>query len=214
MRMAPLGGARQELGGSEPQRSGGKPLAPLSEVDARAWAWVQDGRRWVGALPGLRPTLSGVAGGVAMAAYLVVAMSIAGEGPLVALRAIGASHPLGGGVLAGTVMHFVTASFWGLRLGDLLQYAPPRFESPRAALALGALWGVALWLVMGLVIGPLFSPSIARTDPGHYLVAHLVYGIASTLALTYVRRRSRGRAPAPRRGSAGALFPDRAASGA
>lgn len=149
----------------------------------RTRAWLSDAVRWVVALPGLLPVLSGIAGGVAMAAYLVVAMSIVGQGALSALRAIGESHPLGGGVLAGVVMHFVTASFWGLRLGELLQYAPPRFLRPRAAIGLGALWGLALWIVMGLVIGPLFSPSIARTDAGHYLVAHLVYGITSTIVL-------------------------------
>lgn len=170
-------------------------------MGTRTRAWLGDVWQWIHALPGLDSALAGIAGGAAMAAYLVLAMWGATEGPLAALRAIGSSHPLGGGVLAGTLMHFVTAAFWGIRLGELLRHAPPRFHGARAALVLGVLWGLALWIVMGLIIGPLFSPSIARTDPVHYVVAHLVYGITSTALLSaWLRHRSptsHGHSPSP-----------------
>jgi hypothetical protein len=172
----------------------------LRGVGTRTRAWLGDTWRWIRALPELDSALAGVAGGAAMAAYLVLAMWGAAEGPLAALRAIGSGHPLGGGVLAGTLMHFVTAAFWGIRLGELLRYAPPRFRGGRAALGLGALWGVALWVLMGLVIGPLFSPSIARTDPVHYVVSHLVYGITSTALLSAWLRHRRRDATRLRRG--------------
>src|SRR5690606_845315 len=69
----------------------------LRGVGTRPRAWLGDTWRGIRALPELDSALAGVAGGAAMAAYLVLAMWGAAEGPLAALRAIGSGHPLGGG---------------------------------------------------------------------------------------------------------------------
>lgn len=145
---------------------------------------------WIRNTPRVAAVGAGLLGGVAMAAWEMTAARELGLGWLAPLRMIGAGHPGDDSAMTGLVMHVVTSAFWGTRLGYLLEHAPARLRRFPASAAIGLAWGLALWALMGMVVGPLFSPLMVNVHPVHYLAGHLAYGLVSVIALSaYLERR-------------------------
>jgi uncharacterized membrane protein YagU involved in acid resistance len=78
-------------------------------------------------------------------------------------------------LLVGLMGHMLNAIVFGLVFSLLLA---PRFRSLAGQTIAGAVYGVALYLLMWIVIGPLIDPVILRLNGLSFLVAHLLYGIA------------------------------------
>ncbi|MBI2393227.1 MAG: hypothetical protein HYV09_26820 [Deltaproteobacteria bacterium] len=147
--------------------------------------------QWLLDIPGLRSAIAGAIGGFCMAAYEMMATWAIGPGPLAPLALVGASHPDARAhpALVGFAMHLVTAAFWGTRLGGLAGAAPPATLRWPGGLAVGLLWGVGVWIVMGKIVAPLINPMIVKAPEPHFLVGHLVYGVVSVLVLETIMRR-------------------------
>ncbi len=155
------------------------------------------GLRWIRRLDRSNAALAGLVGGVAMGLYEAIVMAATGHASSMPLRMIGstvqselarplglAAHP----VLAGTILHGITAAFWGLRLGEILDAAPQGIRKPAGALIVGLVWGVTVWILMGLVVGPALDPAMRAANPTHHFVAHLVYGTSTAVAYIAWRR--------------------------
>lgn len=95
-----------------------------------------------------------------MMVYEMLAMSASGEGAWTMVNIIAASA--GGAkpevmrfgaasTLLGLLIHMVAAGFWGTRFRYVHTYAPRVVRGPVGVLVLGALWGVAVWFIMGLI---------------------------------------------------------------
>ncbi|XXF78103.1 hypothetical protein P2318_34430 [Myxococcaceae bacterium GXIMD 01537] len=99
------------------------------------------------------------------------------------------------GALVGLAVHLAVAG--GLATGFALLL--PREGGGVAALGLAALYVLALWPVMVLLVLPFGSPPLHRADPGApLLLLHLVFGaaLATVPALRRAVGRNRSRAPA------------------
>lgn len=149
------------------------------------------GVRWILDIEGVRAALAGIAGGAAMGLFEAIATASLGRGLLAPLELIGASHPIARAhpVLVGLAMHLTTAAFWGTRLGIVVTAAPPRLFDGWRALACGILWGAAVWVLMGKIVGPLANPLVASAPEPQFFLGHLVYGVVSVLALRVLVRR-------------------------
>lgn len=78
-----------------------------------------------------------------------------------------------GGALLGLLVHFTVAG--GVATGFAVML--PRGGTAVAALGFAALYVLALWPVMRLLVLPFASPPLARVDPtGSLLLLHLVFG--------------------------------------
>lgn len=96
----------------------------------------------------------------------------------------------------GIALHLMAAAAWGLAYGGFLAllsaYGPPRMaRSWTVATLMGLGWGVAVYLFMGLIIGPAINPRAFVLEPVTYFVAHLIFGLVTGLALTSLSRRPR-----------------------
>ncbi len=78
-------------------------------------------------------------------------------------------------LLVGLMGHMMNAIIFGLVFSFFLA---PRFRSLAGQTVAGAVYGVALYLLMWIVIDPLIDPVILRLNGLSFLVAHLLYGIA------------------------------------
>ena len=109
--------------------------------------------------------------------------------------------------LTGLVLHLVTGAFWGLVYGVILAFLlPPLFRSYDAggraelpegaspgmfdltrsyagALYLGLIYGVVVYVMMGLWIGSSLAPALRAVEGATFLIGHLVYGVITTLCL-------------------------------
>lgn len=138
--------------------------------------------RWLLRIEGSRGALSGLAGGMAMAGYEMVAMWAIGPGALAPLELIGAAHPVGdgaAGALVGLGSHLITSGYWGTQLEAVAAPAPATLWRGLRPLLLGFAWGVAVWAIMGKVVGPILDPAIAQVPEPHFFVGHLIYGTLS-----------------------------------
>ncbi len=146
--------------------------------------------RWVLDVEGVRSATAGVLGGLAMGAYEMLSTSSVGPGLLAPLELVATPHPFARAhpALSGLAMHFVTAGFWGTRLGAIAAAAPQRLLHGLRALPAGLTWGAGVWVLMGKIIGPLINPSIATAPEPHFFVGHLLYGVVSVLALGAILR--------------------------
>jgi hypothetical protein len=76
---------------------------------------------------------------------------------------------------------------------------PKLIGSPYAAIPVGLSWGLVVWLLMGVIIGPALDPALREAHPTHYLVAHLLYGLCSVVVLRAWMGRQRCRPHAAKR---------------
>lgn len=145
-----------------------------------------------------KAALAGLIGGLAIG-YLMAGSAMYGAGLWQPANVIGDTFMDGGATvgtflasltLTGVVLHLVTSAFWGLVFGAIAAYMAPRIlhSYGRSAIA-GALYGVGVWLVMGLLIGPLFNPAVLIADGTHYFISHVIYGVLTALSLTAMTHR-------------------------
>lgn len=120
--------------------------------------------------------LAGMAAGVVMAAWLVLAGLLGGEGPVAVL---GRFDPgAGGSPLIGALMHLAVAGFYGVGLALILRVlAGRRMAANRARWLLGAVYGLILWLAARLVVLPGLNQALGDIATLNFLGAHLLYGL-------------------------------------
>lgn len=142
--------------------------------------------------------VAGLIGGAILALVLLVAALAARQDVWIGLKAAGA--PLLGeralepgfdltAVLTGVLGHFAVAIVWGV-LFAVLFYG----LSPTATVAVGALWGLGVWIGMSYVVLPLVGLSeLARAAPvGVAIVEHVIFGLALAIGfLPFQRTRPR-----------------------
>ncbi|SFL55154.1 hypothetical protein SAMN04487950_4178 [Halogranum rubrum] len=133
--------------------------------------------------------LGGLFGGALMGVLLSVSMT-----PVIQ-NAIPALWGLSGGV-AGWTVHMATAAILGVVFAALSKELPQYSSSVGQSTALGAIYGVVLWVVLAALVMPVWlsavgfagAPSLPNFDPTS-LVAHLVYGVALGATYPLVLRR-------------------------
>lgn len=141
------------------------------------------GREWQAGV------LGGLFGGALMGVLLSVLMT-----PVIQ-NAIPALWGLSGGV-AGWVIHMANAAILGVVFAALAKSLPQYSSSVGQSTALGAIYGVVLWVVLAALVMPVWlsmvgfagAPPLPNFNPMS-LVAHLVYGIALGATYPLVLRR-------------------------
>lgn len=114
--------------------------------------------------------LGGVIAGMAMAAYLVIANLIAGEGIAVLAR----FDPDRVSPLIGTLLHLAVSGVYGALFGIVWKYVR-RLNVP--ALFIGAGYGIALFIFAQSVLLPGSRSPLAEISFVHFGLAHIIYGL-------------------------------------
>lgn len=136
-----------------------------------------EGKEWQAGVVG------GLFGGALMGVMLSVMMT-----PVIE-NAIPALWGLSGGV-AGWIIHMSNAAILGIVFAAIAKALPQYSSSVGQSTALGAVYGVVLWVALAALVMPVWlgavgfagAPPLPNFNPMS-LVAHLVYGIA--LGATY-----------------------------
>ncbi|HEX3694101.1 MAG TPA: DUF6789 family protein [Polyangia bacterium] len=127
--------------------------------------------------------VAGLIGGAVIAALMMVIAAGRGDSVWRVLKM--ASSPffhqraMTGGfdaapIAAGVLIHFAVSIIWGV-LFAVVAYGISR----SATVGVGALWGVAVWLVMFFIVVPLVSSHPMRmTNMALPLVEHIIFGLA------------------------------------
>jgi hypothetical protein len=125
------------------------------------------------ALDGL---FGGLAGGVAMAAYLVIWGLMAGLGPGAVLGLFDARQA--GVAMRGALTHLAVASVYGIVFG-LIWWALQRgLRAIVPAWLVGIVYGLLLLLVARAVVLPAAGSALAEIPTLHFALAHAIYGAA------------------------------------
>jgi hypothetical protein len=150
--------------------------------------------RWWG-----KSLLAGMIGGMGMGVYEMMATWLMGKGFWTPLNMIGATVPafqppamgfVAGPTLAGLMLHMVTSAMWGLMFGLALAAFGPRLaRSWGGQTLLGAIWGVVVYLVMGIGIGPWLDSAMRLANPVQFFIGHLVFGIVAAWSLFAMARK-------------------------
>ena len=124
------------------------------------------------AVDGLWP---GLAGGLVMIVYLIVAGLLMGEEPLAVLGYFRPDEGLP--AVAGLGTHLAVSAVHGMVFG-LLTAVFSRFRpSVVPWWAVGAIYGLLLWLMAALVIIPSGLSELGEIGTFHFLVGHLMFGV-------------------------------------
>ena len=123
------------------------------------------------ALDGL---FGGLAGGVAMAIYLVIWGLTTGQAPSAVL---GMFDPnMRGVALTGALMHLAVAAVYGILFGLIWWVARHRLRLGLPAWLVGAVYGLALLLAATVVVLPAAGSPLAEIPRLHFAIAHVIYG--------------------------------------
>jgi hypothetical protein len=119
--------------------------------------------------------LAGLAGGAAMALFLLMAGWLTGTPPQTTLAYFDPAQT--GGWLTGLLAHLAVAAIYGVGFGLLLGVLGRIRPSLRRGLWLwGMGYGLALWLLgLGLVLTAVGAP-LAQIPAWQFALAHVVYG--------------------------------------
>lgn len=133
----------------------------------------------------VRGALAGLVGGLAFAAYSMIASAADGLSAWWPANLVAAIIPayrpavdgfMAGPSLVGMGIHLIVSALWGALFGYMAMRAVR--TAPQ-----GILWGVALglvaYLVTGILIGPAADPSLRLADPFNYFLGHMIYGVAT-----------------------------------
>lgn len=138
------------------------------------------------ALDGL---FGGLAGGVAMAAYLLIWGLMAGLGSGAVLGLFDAGQA--GVTMRGALTHLAVASVYGIMFG-LIWWALQRgLHTSVPAWLVGIIYGVLLLLVARAVILPAAGSALAEIPTLHFALAHAIYGAALGWTIEQIARRAR-----------------------
>jgi hypothetical protein len=118
--------------------------------------------------------LSGMAAGLVMAAYVLVAAWLGGEGPGVVLGRFDLTA--GRSPLTGGLLHLATAAIYGLVFAFLLRSVAAVWRAaPRFAWVLGLAYGLGLFALAWLWFVPVGSP-LRGVGAAHFAAGHALYG--------------------------------------
>jgi hypothetical protein len=117
----------------------------------------------------------GIQAGLVMLAFLLVAGLASGVTPGRTLALFDAGGR--GSILAGAIGHLGVSAMYGAAFG-VLHGVDGRLASHRGrtSIALGAAYGVGLWLVAEYVVLPVTSPALGELPLVRFLMAHIIYG--------------------------------------
>lgn len=114
--------------------------------------------------------LGGIAAGIVMAIFLIVANLFGGDGFAVLTR----FDPNRASPLVGTLMHLAVSGVYGAAFGIGAKWVSP-FNVPMWLV--GILFGVALFALAELVLIPTSHSALAGISFVHFGIAHLIYGL-------------------------------------
>lgn len=151
--------------------------------------------------------LSGMAGGAALGLWAMIQAARAGIGLWAPMNIITAVlfpdlRPVDGSfdaqsTVTGFALHLYISSFWGVAFGFLADLVVDQDDQDSwELLALGAGFGMALWFVMGLLIGRTLAPELQEVRFFDFFFSHVLYGFVAALTL---RRLNRAPTPSPAR---------------
>ena len=138
--------------------------------------------------------VAGIVAGLVLAAYLVgmnvvdgkdIWLPLKGAGvPLIGDRATQPGFDLNA-ILVGAGAHFGISIIWGLLFAMLFKGA-----SKLGTVTLGAVWGIAVWLVMYYLVLPLAGMAhLTKMVPvGQAVLTHVIFGLILGLAFLPFQR--------------------------
>ena len=133
------------------------------------------GRRRTAGDAAVEGLLAGVGAGLAMAAWLVVAGLLAGDGPARTLARIdpaAASAPA-----TGALIHLAVSAAYGLAFGVIYRLVGRgRLAGRAGGIALGLVYGLILLLIAQELLTSSAAASLQEIPAVHFAAAHLVYG--------------------------------------
>jgi hypothetical protein len=141
---------------------------------------------------------AGVVGGLAMALSWNIGSALAGRGFWTPLNTVGTTMPggdtiattFGAYTITGAFLHLLTSMCWGVVFGAFLGLVLPHFARNRGRSILAGLgFGVGVFVIMGLIVGPLLNPAIMSINWVNYFIGHLVFGAVTGLSLYVMARR-------------------------
>jgi hypothetical protein len=139
--------------------------------------------------------VAGLIGGIAIAIALVVAGLAQGQDIWPNLKGAGyvflgerAMQPGFdlGAVLVGVASHLAVSIAWGL-LFALLFYGASR----PATIALGAVWGVIVWMVMAYIVMPIIGLGTSKAPILLSIIEHLIFGLGVGIGFLPFQRTKR-----------------------
>ncbi len=139
----------------------------------------------------VRGAIGGLVAGVAFAMATMIWTALQGPGPLAAFTMI-ASLPFGGAepqpltattIILGGLIHMVLSVTYGAVFALLL----PRRISGAAAYAVGAVFGLALYIVNFPILANLAFPVFLMAHQGFEVAVHLLFGVLLVPFLRPVR---------------------------
>lgn len=139
---------------------------------------------------------AGLLGGVVMGLFAMIVAALTGPGfwaPMKLISAVflgqGAMTGGAGAILLGMIIHLFTAAVYGVIFAALIS----RRVSSAAAIALGGLYGIALFLFMTYLVLPWANPVMfANINQGWFFLYHVAYGLTVGIAAP-ARRKIEGR---------------------
>ena len=120
--------------------------------------------------------LAGIGAGLLMAAYLVVAGLLSGNGPA---EVLGGFDPgQSGSAVLGLLTHLAVSGIYGVLFAVAFRAITRRWPSARRLNWLfGLLYGALLFLVAQFIILPTGNSPMAGTAVPHVVIAHLLFGL-------------------------------------
>ena len=149
----------------------------------------------------IRGATGGIVAGIAMAMWSMILMWLSGSGFWTPLNLIAHTFwrdaPLDGSFSLGAmvislVVHMMMSGGLGAVLALLLGTIGRWAITTAGATAIGAVFGVVVWLVMQFVVWRLVDPAAAeRFTPWVFAIGHVIYGVVTGLAVGSARTSTR-----------------------
>ena len=149
---------------------------------------------------------AGLAGGVVMAAWMMLAALVDGMDPLSPLRPLGQTFASAspqdaesgaGALVFGLALHLLFSGAIGVLFAALL----PADLEPRFASVMAVSFAFAVMGTMTSTVLPAVNPSLREAMPalgGSWVLAHAAYGATVGVVAQRLRQRGRARAAVPR----------------
>ncbi len=119
--------------------------------------------------------MNGVAAGLVMALYLMLAEGLGGRAPWEVLPAFDPSSQ--GSPLVGLVMHLAVSGVYGTVFGALWKLSRSPVSARLPGWLVGAGYGLLLFGIALAVVLPGAAPALKAIPVLHFAIAHLLYGL-------------------------------------
>ena len=121
----------------------------------------------------------GMIAGIAMAVYLMLAGLTFGQGPLDLLNSFGGNG--GSTPLVGLLLHLGVSGVYGIVFALICRLTARRMGLKPALWLVGlsgGIYGSLLWILAQTILLPATSSPLTAIPSGHFLLAHLIFGIS------------------------------------